>query len=76
MKKKIINRGLLGFPLGIAIGYIVSILVSLCAGDGMFHFAKPELVEKVGSELNAVILQTVLSGILGAGLQCLPSYGK
>ncbi|OQC01046.1 MAG: hypothetical protein BWX78_00632 [Firmicutes bacterium ADurb.Bin099] len=67
MKKKIINRGLLGFPLGIAIGYIVSILVSLCAGDGMFHFAKPELVEKVGSELNAVILQTVLSGILGAG---------
>ena len=33
----------------------------------MFHFAKPELVEKVGSELNAVILQTVLSGILGAG---------
>ena len=76
MKKKIINRGLLGFPLGIAIGYIVSILVSLYAGDGMFHFAKPELVEKVGSELNAVILQTVCREYWEQDLQCLPSYGK
>lgn len=29
MKKKIILRGALGFPLGIAIGYLITIIISL-----------------------------------------------
>ena len=67
MKKKIIQRGLLGFPLGIAIGFVVTVLISICAADGSFYPVTPELIETMGNELNAVILQTALCGIMGAG---------
>ena len=32
MKKQMILRGLLGFPLGIAIGYVITIIISLIHG--------------------------------------------
>ena len=67
MKKKMILRGLLGFPLGIAIGYIITVFISVCMGDGSFYPAPPGLIETAGSELNAVVLQTVLCGIIGTG---------
>ncbi len=67
MKKKLILRGLLGFPLGIAIGYVITVIVSGCIGDGLFHPVTPELVETAGGEWNAVLLQTALCGIMGAG---------
>lgn len=67
MKKKLILRGLLGFPIGIAIGFVITILISLCAGDGSFYPVTPELMDAMGSELNAVILQTVLCGLMGTG---------
>lgn len=67
MKKKMIQRGLLGFPIGIAIGYVITVIISMCVGDGTFYPVTPELIETMGNELNAVILQTVLCGIMGAG---------
>lgn len=67
MKKKLIGRGLLGFPVGIAIGYVIMVVISICIGDGLFLPVTPELVNKMGSELNAVLIQTVLSGIMGTG---------
>ena len=67
MKKRIINRGLLGFPLGIAIGFIITLLISICVWDGSFYPVTPELIDTMGNELNAVILQTVLCGIMGSG---------
>ena len=67
MKKKIIQRGLLGFPLGIAIGFIITVFISICAGDGLFYPVTPELIETMGNELNAVVLQTALCGIMGSG---------
>lgn len=67
MKKKMIQRGLLGFPLGIAIGYVITVIISICIGDGFFHPVNPELVNKMGSELNAILIQTGLSGIMGTG---------
>lgn len=67
MKKKIVKRCLLGFPLGIALSQIISVFVSLCFGNGYYSPFVPELVEVMGSEINAVILQTILSGMLGAG---------
>ena len=67
MKKKIIQRGLLGFPLGIAIGFVITVMISVCIGDGSFYPATQELMETMGNELNAVVLQTVLCGIMGAG---------
>ncbi|MEH2953208.1 DUF3021 domain-containing protein [Candidatus Merdisoma sp. JLR.KK011] len=67
MKKKILLRGALGFPLGITIGYIISIFVSLLWARGYYVPCEPELVTIMGNEIKAVIFQAVLCGILGAG---------
>ena len=67
MKKTLILRGFLGFPIGIAIGFVITILISVCVGDGSFYPVTPELIDTMGNELNAVILQTVLCGIMGSG---------
>lgn len=67
LKKKIIQRGLFGLPTGIALGYVITIIISACYGDGFFYPVTPELIDATGNELNAVILQTVLCAIMGAG---------
>lgn len=67
MKKKLILRGLLGMPIGISIGLIITIVISAFAGNGEFYAVTPELTAAMGNELNAVILQTVLCGIMGIG---------
>lgn len=67
MKKKIIARGFLGFPIGISIGYLITIIVSLCWADGYYSPCVPELISALGNEINAVIFQTFLCGILGTG---------
>ena len=66
MKKKLIQRGLLGFPLGIAIGFVITIFISIGVGQGNYYAVRPELMDVMGGELNAVILQTVLCGIMGS----------
>lgn len=65
MKKKMLLRGLLGFPLGIAIGYVITIFISLAIGKDGYSPCVPELIETTGSEIGAVVLQAVLSGLLG-----------
>lgn len=67
MKKTLICRGLLGFPLGIALGYVITIIISLCVHDGNFYPVTQELIEAIGNEINAVLLQTLLCGIVGTG---------
>lgn len=67
MKKKLIHRGLLGLPLGVAVGFIITIFISLSIGEGYYAAVKPELIEAMGNEINAVILQTALCGVMGAG---------
>ena len=67
MKKKMMKRIWIGLPVGIAIGYIITLIISACIGDGSFYPVAPEFAEKMDSELNAVILQTVLCGALGVG---------
>lgn len=66
MKKKVISRALLGFPVGILIGYVITILISLLFAKGYYSPCVPELVEAMGNEIHAVILQAVLSGLLGS----------
>lgn len=68
MKKKLICRGIFGLPFGIALGYVITVLISACIGDGAFHPVAPELVRTMGNELNAVIFQTVLCGVMGTCL--------
>lgn len=67
MKKKMITRGFIGFPIGIAIGYLITIFVSLCWGGGYYSPCVPELASALGNEIHAVVLQACLCGILGAG---------
>ena len=67
MKKKIIMRGLLGLPMGIAIGFVITLIISACIGNGSFYPVTPELIDTMGNELNAVILQTVLCAVMGVG---------
>lgn len=66
MKKQAFLRGLLGFPMGIALGYMITIFISIALGQGQYIPCVPELVDTMGSELNAIIFQTVLSGLLGS----------
>lgn len=66
MKKKAILRGLLGFPLGIAIGYVITIVISLFVGEGYYSPSVPSLIDEIGSEIGAVVFQAILCGLLGA----------
>ncbi|NLZ76278.1 MAG: DUF3021 domain-containing protein [Erysipelotrichia bacterium] len=65
MKKKVFLRGLLGFPIGISLGYIITILISLVNANGYYSAYVPQLVDVMGSEINAVVLQAFLSGVIG-----------
>lgn len=66
MKKKIILRSLLGAPIGLAVNYLITVLISLAVADGNFYPVVPELAADCGSEMNAVLLQTLFSIIYGA----------
>lgn len=67
MKKRMLTRGITGIPVGIAIGYLITIFISFCWADGYYSPCVPELIDMAGNEINAVILQTVLCGMVGAG---------
>lgn len=67
MKKKVFLRAVQGFPLGLAIGYVISIITSLALADGYYSPCEPELAAMMGNEINAVLLQAFLCGILGMG---------
>ena len=55
MKKKIIMRGLFGLPTGIAIGFVITLIISACIGNGSFYPVTPELIDTMGNELNAIM---------------------
>lgn len=67
MKRKLVLRTLTGFPIGITISYIITILISALFGDGRYLPCVPELSSAVGSEIRAVFIQALLSGLMGAG---------
>lgn len=66
MKKKVLLRCLLGAPLGLAISNLITIVISLTAGDGRFYPVVPDLITDCGNEMNAVLLQAVCSLLYGA----------
>lgn len=63
--KNVLLRGALGIPIGIAAGYVITICISLVWGQGYYSPCVPELIDLMGNEIYAVILQAVLCGILG-----------
>lgn len=67
MRKKIIERTVSGFFFGIAIGQIISVLISLIAGEGEFMICAGEFIALIGSEAAAAAIQTLLCGVMGSG---------
>ena len=67
MKKNIISRSLIGFPIGITIGYLESIFISLIWADGYYYPCAPELIAVMGNEINAVLVQALFCGLVGVG---------
>lgn len=67
MKKKTMFRIMGGALSGIALSYLITIIVSLIFGEGYYSPCVPGLIERFGSEIAAVIAQTISSAILGAG---------
>ena len=63
--KKALLRGLIGFPIGVTIGYAITILTSLALGKGHYSPVVPEMAEQFGSEIAAVVIQFVLCGVMG-----------
>lgn len=66
MKKELLKRIFVGLLGGIVISYIITIIMSLAFKDGNYYSCVPSLITKYGSEINAVIIQTLLSAVLGA----------
>lgn len=64
--KNFLKRAAFGFPLGIAIGHMITIFGSYFWGNGDFAPCATAMIATVGNEINAVMLQTLLCGILGA----------
>lgn len=63
--RKICKYGVFGLPLGVTIGHVISILISLRWGQGYYSPCVPQMIEVMGSEIGAVTLQTVLCALLG-----------
>ena len=63
--KKVILRTVLGLPVGIAIGHLITVLISLVNGEGSYFACTPEFVELIGNEAVAVAVQTLLCGVMG-----------
>lgn len=67
MKKELISRIFVGLLGGIVLSYLITIGISISLGDGNYYPCVPSLVDRFGSETTAVIIQTILSAVLGAG---------
>ena len=67
MKKELVSRIVGGLLGGIVISYLITIGISLVISDGSYYPCVPSLIERFGNEITAIIIQTVLSAVLGAG---------
>lgn len=71
MKKKVWKYLGFGFISGIFISQtillLISSIISISIQKNIFSAAPPQLIEQMGNELYAAILQYFLAGILGAG---------
>lgn len=66
--KKAMLRGAAGFPLGVFISYTIGLVESLCYGGwntGDFLSVPPSLISQAGNEVRAVVLEFMLSGLIG-----------
>ena len=65
IKKAVLKRAILGFIYGVFIGQTILILESLFKHDGNFYFVSQSLFELAGTKLGGVIIQYLLTGLIG-----------
>ncbi|MCG8638358.1 MAG: DUF3021 domain-containing protein [Desulfobacterales bacterium] len=65
MLKKMGIRAAGGFAYGVLLGQIIAIIISLSFGDGKFYQVIPEFRALFENEITAVIVQVILTGIVG-----------
>lgn len=68
------QRAAMGIPIGITIGYLITILTSLFYGGGQYIAVNEDLVQACGSSMNAILVQTGLYILIGAvcgGASCI-----
>jgi hypothetical protein len=66
--KKTLLRGLLGIPIGVFVSYTITILIAVIEGgygENKYFAVTPGLSSQMGGELNAVVVQYILSCVLG-----------
>lgn len=67
MKKKIVLRSLMGAPIGVTVGVVITVIFSLCLGHGEYFPAPHELTDRCGGNATvAVMVQTLCSLLVGA----------
>lgn len=66
MKNQIMKRCVLGFPIGVFISIMITIVISINVGNSQYIPVPPELVNDFGTELKAFIFQVILSGFFGS----------
>ena len=66
LKKNILRHALFGAPIGLTICILCTIVSSLLIGDGTYYAVSHDLIALCGSEINAVLLQTVFALLYGA----------
>lgn len=74
--KNILRYAALGAPLGLAIGYAITIVISLVWGGGKYLAVMPSFSQAVGGEAAAVAVQAVLCAGIGAAFSALSLVWK
>lgn len=67
MYKKVIKAGLIGAAIAIIGVYLWTVVISFMIGDGKYYGCVPALVEMMGNETMAVLLQIAVSALIGGG---------
>lgn len=66
MTKTILKKAAEGFLPGITIGYLITVIISLLFAEGNYNPVVPTFQAWAGSEINAVLIQTLLTGVIGS----------
>ena len=64
MKKQILLRSALGFPLGVCISNGILLIFAVCFGE--YFPCAPDCAARFGSEVAGAAVQFFLSGLVGA----------
>lgn len=62
MLKKILIRGASGYCISVTATVLVGLITGLCGAE---HACMPAFIDRVGSEVTAVYLQTILMSLIG-----------